>query len=109
MAPEAASAQSSVVLASFESRRAAEHMLASLRRGLRTKARKGHVYTLLRISIAIAIGFLGLFSAAKGAKGGVHEAHTRKSHVGSDDERVHELIANAGPHAAILLASCDDQ
>jgi uncharacterized membrane protein len=136
MAPEAASAQSSVVLASFESRRAAEHMLASLRRGLRTEARKGHVtalvvsankdgslkltqsriltasgfvYTVLRISIAIAIGFLGLFSAAKGAKGGVHEAHTRKSHVGSDDERVHELIANAGPHAAILLVSCDDQ
>ena len=37
----AKSGQESVVLASFDSYRHAEHMLASLGRGFRTKARKG--------------------------------------------------------------------
>ena len=107
MAPEAASAQASVVLASFESRRAAEHMLASLRRGLRTKARKGHVtalvvsankdgsvkltqsrlltasgfvYTLLRISIAIALGFLA-YSRPRKALKAASTRHTPASHT----------------------------
>jgi hypothetical protein len=39
--PAAESAGDSVVLASFDSYRHAEHMLASLGRGFRTKARKG--------------------------------------------------------------------
>jgi hypothetical protein len=37
-----ASEQQSVVVASFPSRRAAEHMLASLGRDFRRTARKGH-------------------------------------------------------------------
>ena len=43
MAPEVEPAQESIVLASFESRHAAEHMVASLGRGFRKKARKGQV------------------------------------------------------------------
>ena len=43
MAPEVDPAQESIVLASFENRHAAEHMLASLGRGFRKKARKGQV------------------------------------------------------------------
>jgi hypothetical protein len=42
MASDVDDAQDCVILASFENRHAAEHMLASLRRGFRTKARKGH-------------------------------------------------------------------
>ena len=36
-------AQASVIVASFENRHAAEHCLASLGRGFRKQARKGHV------------------------------------------------------------------
>ena len=43
MAPAVDPAQESIVLASFENRHAAEHMLASLGRGFRKKARKGQV------------------------------------------------------------------
>jgi len=125
-----------VILASFENRRAAEHMLASLRRGFRKKARKGHatalvvsgnkdgslkltqsrvlsasgvVYTLLRVGLSVAIGFMGIFSTLKGAEGGVHEVRERESHVGSDEQAVHAILAKAGPNAALVLVCCDDQ
>lgn len=136
MASDVDGAQDCVILASFENRHAAEHMLASLRRGLRTNARKGHatalvisankddslmltqsrvltasgfVYTLLRISLSVAIGFMGLFSTLKGAKGGAHEIHARGSHVGSDEQTVHAILAKAGPNAALVLVCCDDE
>jgi hypothetical protein len=136
MASDVDGAQDCVILASSESRHAAEHMLASLRRGFRTKARKGHatalvisankdgslkitqsrvltasgfVYTLLRIALSVAIGFMGLFSTLKGAKGGVDEIHARGSHVGSDEQAVHAILAKAGPNAALVLVCCDDQ
>jgi hypothetical protein len=92
----AKSGQESVVLASFDSYRRAEHMLASLGRGFRKKARKGGgttavvvrgnpdgslkltesrvlsasdlVSTLIRLSLSWMVGFMGLFSALKGAK-----------------------------------------
>src|SRR5215472_9693485 len=91
----AKSGQESVVIASFDSYRHAEHMLASLGRGFRTKARKGGatavvvrgnpdgslkvtesrvlsasglVSAVLRVSLSWTIGFMGLFSTLKGAK-----------------------------------------
>jgi hypothetical protein len=136
MAFDVDGAQDCVILASFESRHAAEHMLASLRRGFRTKARKGHatalvisankdgsleitqsrvltasgfVYTVLRVSLSVTIGFTGLFSTLKGAKGGVDEIHARGSHVGSDEQAVHAILAKAGPNGALVLVCCDDQ
>jgi hypothetical protein len=102
-------------------------MLASLGREFPKKARKGHatalvisgnddgslkltqsrvltasgfVYTLLRIALSVAIGFMGFFSTLKGAKGGVHEVRTRGSHVGSYEQAVHAILAKAGPDAA---------
>src|SRR5437879_1880639 len=90
----AASGQDSVVLASFESYRGAEHMVASLGGEFRRKARKGGVRvavvrgnadgslkvtdsrvleagdftaTLMRLSLSWVVGFLGLFSVLKGA------------------------------------------
>ncbi|MET0511018.1 MAG: hypothetical protein ABW135_04995 [Thermoleophilaceae bacterium] len=47
MAPGVDPAQDSVILAGFENRHAAEHMLASLRRGFRKKHRKGHATALV--------------------------------------------------------------
>jgi hypothetical protein len=133
VAPESGS---SVILASFENRHAAEHGLASLRRGFRKEARKGHakalvisgnkdaslkvtqsrvlsasglVYTLIRIPLSVAIGFTGIFSTLKGAKGAVHEVHDHKSGVGADETAAHALLAQVGPNAALVLVTCDDQ
>jgi hypothetical protein len=129
-------AHESVVLSSFQNRHAAEHMLVSLGRGFRKDARKGHAtvlvisgnkdaslmltpsrvltiggfgYTLARISLSVAVGFTGIVSTLKGAKGATHEVRTRKSGVGSDEQPVHALLARVGPNAALVLVSCDDQ
>jgi hypothetical protein len=125
-----------VILASFDNRRAAEHMLASLRRRFRTKHRRGHatavvisgnkdgsmkvtqsrvltasgfVYTLIRIPLSIAIGFTGILSTLKGAKGAVHEVRERESHVGADEHAAHAVLARVGSDAALVLVCCDDQ
>ena len=132
----AKSARDSVVLASFDGYRHAEHMLASLGRGFRTKARKGGatavvvrgnpdgslkvtesrvlsasdlVSTVLRVSLSWTIGFMGLFSTLKGAKAEARAAQARKGHAGSGEHRAHEILADAGPHAAIVLVRCQDQ
>lgn len=54
MAPEVDPAQESIVLASFESRHAAEQMLSSLGRGFRKQARKGQVSTRVSLSVGEA-------------------------------------------------------
>ena len=127
--------QDSVVLASFDSYRHAEHMLASLGRGFRTKARKGGaaavvvrgnpdgslkvtesrvleagdlVSVLMRLSLSWTIGFMGLFSMFKGTRSEARAAHVRKGHAGSDEHRAHQILADAGPHAAIVLVRCKD-
>jgi hypothetical protein len=109
-------------------------MLASLGRGFRKEARKGHatalvisgnqdgslkltqsrvlsasgvVYTVLRISLSVTIGFAGILSSLKGAKGAAHEVRERDSHVGSDELAVHGILGRIGPDAALVLVSCD--
>ncbi|MEV4613149.1 hypothetical protein AB0K43_11180 [Kitasatospora sp. NPDC049258] len=133
--PVAQSGQESVVIASFDSHRRAEHMLASLGRGFRTKARKrgatavvirgnadgslkltqsrvltasGFANALLRISLSWTVGFMGLFSTLKGAEVGAHAAEVRKGHVRSDAQHAHRILAEAGPQAAITLVRCKD-
>lgn len=69
----------------------------------------GFVDTLLRISLSWTIGFMGLLTTLRGGKGAVHEIRERKSHVGSDAQRAHELLAQVGPDAALVLVRCDDQ
>jgi hypothetical protein len=132
----AKSGQESVVIASFDSYRQAEHMLASLGRKFRKKARKGgttaavvtahpdgslkvtksrvltgsdFAFTLLRLSLSWTVGFMGLFSILKGAKSEAHAAHVHEGHIRSDEHRAHQILAEAGPHAAIALVRCEDQ
>jgi len=120
-------AQSSIVLASFENRHAAERMLTSLGRQFRTKARKGHVRalvisgnkdgslkvtqsrvltgagvadTVLRISVAWTVGFIGTVSMLKGAMGLGRASHVHQGHVGSGEQAAHRILAQAGPNAA---------
>ena len=136
MACEVDATQDFVILASFENRHAAEHMLASLGRGFRKKHRKGHVtahvihgnkdgsltlthsralsirglvYTTTHIALSWTIGFIGISTMLRGTKGAAHQAREHKSHVGSDEHRVHEVLAQVGPDAALVLVRCDDQ
>jgi hypothetical protein len=127
--------QESVILASFENRYAAEHMLLSVGRGFRKQARKGGATAfvvsenkdgslkltesrvleandlttmLLHLSVSWMIGFLGLLSTLKGLKATAHAAHEKESHVGSNEQRAHEIIAEAGPTGAIALVRCKE-
>src|SRR4029450_737374 len=65
--------------------------------------------TLMRISLSWVVGFLGLFSMFKGGRTGVRSAEERKGHVGAEEHRGHEILADAGPHAAVVLVRCKDQ
>jgi len=51
---------------------------------------------------------LGHALDAEGDQSRAHAAHLRESHVGSDEQRAHEIIAEAGPSAAIALVRCKD-
>jgi hypothetical protein len=131
----AQSGQESVILASFESYRQAEGMLASLGRGFRKTARKGGasavvvrgnpdgslkvtesrvleagdlVAVLIRVSLAWTVGLLGLFSMVQGGRGEVRAARVHKGHAGSGEHQA-EILAAAGPHAALALIRCKDQ
>jgi hypothetical protein len=119
-----------VVSASFDSRRRAEFTLARLGRGFRKQAREGQVValvvsenadgslkvtqsravtasgflgTILRLSMMWMIGWLGLFSAAKGVQGGVHATRLHQGRIGSDELQAHELLGVSGPHSALVL------
>ena len=127
--------QEAVVLASFESRRDGERMLASLGRDFRKKARKGEARVfvisgnkdgslkitesrvlqagdfsaaVIRISASWAIGFMGVFATLKSSRGGVRAVRKHHGHVGADEARAHELLAEVGPHAALALIRCKD-
>jgi len=39
----------------------------------------------------------------------VRSAEERKGHVGSEEYRAHEILADAGPHAAVVLVRCKHQ
>jgi hypothetical protein len=124
-----------VVLASFPNRRAAEGMLASLGHEFRRTARKGHTEALvvsgnadgslkltrsraleasgaaaatIRITASMMVGLLGVVTMLRGAKRTAHAAHQRGSHVGSDEQRAHEILAQAGPDAALALVRSND-
>lgn len=136
MASEIDPGQDSVILAGFENRRAAEHMVTALGRGFRKRHRKGHatavvvsrnkdgslkltqsrvlsasgvVYTGMRVTASVAVGFTGIFASLKGGRGAVRDVRERGSHVGSDEQRAHEILDRFGPNAALLLVACDDE
>jgi hypothetical protein len=136
MAPEVDPAEESIVLARFESRHAAEHMLVSLGRGFRKEHRKGHVKVLvvsgnkdgslevthsrvltatgfvdilLHLSLSWTVGFLGIRSTLRGGKGAAHEIREHKSSVGSDQQTTHAILARVGPGGAVVLVRCDDE
>ena len=62
----------------------------------------------MRVSLSWMVGFMGLFSMGKGARSGVRAVEVRGGHVGSEEHRAHEILAGAGPHAALVLVRCKD-
>jgi hypothetical protein len=136
MAPTKRESEEFIVLASFRDRGAAERLVASLRHKFRVAARKGNAFalvisanpdgslkvtqsriltssdlmaTLIHIPIAWTVGFFGVFSGLKGSKEASKAAHSREGHVGSDEHAAHALLAEVGPHSALLLVRCRDQ
>ena len=53
-------------------------------------------------------GLLGLFSSAKGVKGGVHAVEMHQRHVGSDVHPAQQILKEAGPRSAIVLVRSKD-
>lgn len=135
MARDVDPTQESIVLASFDNHHAAEHMVASLGRGFRKKARKGQVAAfivrgnkdgslkltqsrvltvrglesaLIHASLSWTVGFMGLRSQLKGGKRFAHAVHVHEGHVGSDERAAHAMLARAGAHGALAMIRCDD-
>jgi hypothetical protein len=64
---------------------------------------------VIRLSLSISIGFLGLLSALRGAKRSGHALHVHQHHVGKDEQQVHAILASAGSRSALLLVRCSDK
>ena len=124
------------MLASLENRRAAERMVASLGRRFRRTARKGGASALvlsgnadgsleltqsraltvggltaalMGASVAWTVGLLGIVAMLRGTKAPVSAARIHEGHVGSDEHLAHEMLAEAGPHSALVLLRCKDE
>ena len=133
--PKLGSASETVVVATFANRHAAERMLASLGRDFRKKARKGGVVAFLitvnadgsfslvqsrvltasgvvaagiGVGVASMAGLLGIMSALRGGKTVVHAARERGTHVDPDAQGLRDILAEAGPHASVVVVRCAD-
>ena len=69
----------------------------------------GLASTIARIAVFVMVGLIGVVAMFKGAKAGAHAAHKHQSHVGSDKQHAHAILAQAGPDAAIALVHCKDR
>ena len=125
-----------VVLASLDSRRAAERTVASFGRKFRTVARKGNASALIvsrnpdgtlkvtgsRVltggdltaalmgaSVAWMAGFRGIRSMLKGSESVARAGRIHGGHVGSEEDPAQAILAEAGPDSAILLVRCKDR
>ena len=132
----AGSGEDSVVLASFANRRAAEQMVASLGRAFRKPARKGDVDAFvvsgnrdgslkvtrsrvlsggdvldagIRVSVSRTAGLMGLYSTLKGGQRMGRAARAHGAHVKATEQRTRDLLAQAGPNAAMALVRCQDR
>ena len=121
------------MVAIFPNRHAAERTLGSLGRDFRKKAQKGAVAAFLisgnadgsfsvsqsrlltasgvvaagaGVVVASLAGLMGMMSALKGGKTVVQAARTRGTHVDADAERLRDMLAEAGPHASVLVVRC---
>ena len=62
-----------------------------------------------RFGVSIMAGFVGSLSALKGARTAAQAGHKRAGHVGSDEQRLHEVLRNVGSKSALTLVRSTDQ
>jgi hypothetical protein len=125
-----------VVLASLDSRRAAERIVASFGHKFRRVARQGKASALvvssnpdgslkvtgsrvltggdltaalMAASVVWTAGFRGVVSILKRSKSVARAGRIRGGHVGSEEDAAHAILAEAGPHSAIVLVRCKDR
>jgi len=58
---------------------------------------------------SMMLGLIGIRGMLKGVKSGGHAVGVHSAHVGSDEQAVHAILAQAGPNAAIAMVCCDDE
>jgi hypothetical protein len=124
-----------VVLATFANRHAAERMLTSLGRDFRRKARKDEAAAFLitgnadgsfslgqsrvltasgvaaagaGVAVATLAGLMGMMSALRGGRTVVQAARQRGTHADPEAQRFRDMLAEAGPHASVLVVRCAD-
>jgi hypothetical protein len=69
----------------------------------------GFASTLIHLSLSWTVGFLGIISSLKGVKRGLRAHQVHEGHVVSEEHRAHEILAEAGPQAVVVLVRCTDQ
>ena len=69
----------------------------------------GFISFLIHIATSILVGFLGLFSTLKEAFRVRRSTQAHAAHVGMDDMKSHEILAQAGEDAALVMVRCKDE
>ena len=60
------------------------------------------------VAVASLAGLMGMMSALKGGRTMVHAARKRTTHVGADEQRLRDILAQAGPRACLMVVRCAD-
>jgi hypothetical protein len=61
--------------------------------------------TLIHVSLSLTVGLMGMRATLKGAKSGRQAVHRREAHVGSDEQAVHAILAQAESRRKIRSTS----
>ena len=65
--------------------------------------------TVIHVTGAVLVGFIGMFSTLKEAFRVRRATHVHASHVGSGDIKSHQILAQVGSDAALALVHCKDE
>lgn len=64
---------------------------------------------IIRLSLSLILGFMGILAMIQGTEKAGRAAQARERHVGSNETRAHEILAEVGPNAGFLLIRCSNQ
>jgi hypothetical protein len=136
VADQAAPTEGFVVLASYENPHLAEQSVASLGRRFRALSRRGEAdalvvtanrdgslkvresralragnftNVLVRLTLSLTAGFMGILASLKGVKQSGHAVRLHERHIGADEHEAHALLAEAGSRSALVLVRCNDE
>ena len=70
---------------------------------------EGFEAAIFGVFSSMMLGLIGIRGMLKGVKSGGHAVRAHSAHVGSDEQAVHAILAQAGPNAAVAMVCCDDE